>query len=252
MVFLMFLNQLTLDDSHKHNQLEAINSGGSSYKAGDGISINNDTISVNQNWFDIRDSINNPDGTFQFQNISKDASKQDIKLCCIEARYPKATREFFTQSIGMNPDYELDFIISINQEKVSSNENDETTCYLLTITDIPNDLHLSSNTEVDFLNIHLPDYIKDQHGKPIETVTCKVKNTNNGYICDIESSGTNENSNLEFINVNEVMPSDLVSFNDVGCDFDIKLIVNLTDQSILHNGGSEVRISYYIKNSSGG
>ena len=142
----------------------------------------------------------------------------------------------------MNPDYELDFIISINQEKVSSNENDETTCYLLTITDIPNDLHLSSNTEVDFLNIHLPDYIKDQHGKPIETVTCKVKNTDNGYICDIESSGTNENSNLEFINVNEVIPSDLVSFSDVGCDFDIKHIVNLTDQSILQNEGSEVRI----------
>ena len=177
------------------NQLEAINRAPSPvYKACDSISINNDTISVNQNWFNIRDSANNPEGTFQFQNISKDTTKQDIKLCCIEARYPKATREFFTQSIGMNPDYELDFIISINQEKVSSNENDETTCYLLTITDIPNDLHLSSNTEVDFLNIHLPDYIKDQHGKPIETVTCKVKNTNNGYICDIESSGTNENS----------------------------------------------------------
>ncbi|KAK8845655.1 hypothetical protein M9Y10_020573 [Tritrichomonas musculus] len=250
---------LTLDDSHKFNvsidgstikvndknQLEAINGGGSSYKAGDGISINNDTISVNQNWFDIRDSINNPDGTFQFQNISKDASKQDIKLCCIEARYPKATREFFTQSLGLNPDYELDFNTSINQESVSSNEasiNDETSYYLLTITDIPNDLHLSSNTEVDFLNIHLPDYIKDQHGKPIETVTCKVKNTDNGYICDIESSGTNENSNLEFINVNEVIPSDLVSFSDVGCDFDIKHIVNLTDQSILQNEGSEVRI----------
>lgn len=88
------------------NQLEVINSGDSTYTAGEGISISNNKIMINKDWFDIRDSSLNPDGTLQLQNVSTDKSKQDIRLCVVEARPKNAIRNnnFFTQSLGMNPD----------------------------------------------------------------------------------------------------------------------------------------------------
>lgn len=39
------------------------------------------------------------------------------------------------------------------------------------------------------------------------------------------------------------MPKDLVSFNSVGCDFDIKHIAEVIDQDFLHCEGNEIRIN---------
>ena len=172
----------------------------------------------------------------------------------VEARPKNAIRNsgFFTQSLGMNPDYEIDFNKSINQEviHVKDQNNDEASPdgtsdkeidnYLLTITDIPEELNLSSDS--DFIRIHLPNKITDKNGKPIDSVVCRV-NRNDLYTCDIESSGFNQFTNSSFININEVIPKDLVSFNSVGCDFDIKHIAEVIDQDFLHCEGNEIRIN---------
>ncbi|KAK8842900.1 hypothetical protein M9Y10_025766 [Tritrichomonas musculus] len=248
------------------NQLEVINSGDSSYTAGEGISISNNKIMINKDWFDIRDSAANPDGTLQLQNVSTDSSKQDIRLCVVEARPKNAIRNsgFFTQSLGMNPDYEIDFNKSINQEVIhvkdqnndeaspdqglvnqssssrSNDDEEEIDNYLLTITDIPEELNLSS--DADFLRIHLPNRITDKNGKPIDSVICRV-NIDDLYTCDIESSGFDQLTNSSFINVNEDIPKDLVSFNSVGCDFDIKHIAEVIDPNFLYCEGYEIRIN---------
>lgn len=260
---------------NEDNKLEAIG-GSSTYTAGDGISINDNTIAINQNWFDIRDT-NNKDGTFQLRNIG-DASHPDIRLCAVEIRplNKNLTRDFFTQTLGLNPDYEMDFNTSISQMDISPGAESEIRCtaepeiteqlgldsvvrqnygsavksfseriperfpvlspdepkYLLTIDDIPK-LNITQD-EKAFLQIHLPDYVKDSNGKPIDSVICNVRKGFNGYISDINRVTLSGES----IDV----PDDLVTYNEVGCDIEFHKIAQLCDPTILTTEGMQIRI----------
>ena len=212
---------LTLDDSHKFNvsidgstikvndknQLEAINGGGSSYKAGDGISINNDTISVNQDWSDIKDSVKNPKGTLQFQKVD-----DTVRLCVVDVKYSNLVNDqFFTQTLVLTPEYEIDFNKSIEQQTIEGQSFVEDSSpaikYLLSITDIPENINLietlpDGTSEAEFLRIHLPSRITNEHGKPIETVICSAKCEKENYTCDIECL-QRINVTGEFLNVTE-------------------------------------------------
>lgn len=230
---------------NEDNKLEAIG-GSSKYTAGDGISINDNTIAINQNWFDIRDT-NNKDGTFQLRNIG-DASHPDIRLCAVEIRplNKNLTRDFFTQTLGLNPDYEMDFNTSISQMDISPEITEQLgldsvvrqnyasgeSKYLLTIDDIPK-LNITQD-ETAFLQIHLPDYVKDSNGKPIDSVICNVKKGFNGYISDINRVTLSGES----IDV----PDDLVTYNEVGCDIEFHKIAQLCDPTILTTEGMQIRI----------
>ncbi len=225
----------TIKINDKH-QLESIG-GGSTYTAGDGININDSKISINQDWFDVKDSVHNPTGTLQFQNVNG-----TTKLCVVDVKYGNIKDDgYFTQTLGLNPDYDMNFNTSIQQDSVDIPNNTvgddgavlcddviatNNTKYLLSITDIPDDINMDKD-EAQFLRIHLPSYIVNEHGKPIETITCNVKHSHGDYTCDISYVQRNSKNENELFNDSNI-PDDLITFTNIGCDIDFKHFINAT------------------------
>ena len=183
---------------------------------------NGTQISLNQDWFDIKDSVRNPKGTLQFQKVD-----DIVRLCVVDVKYSNLVKDqFFTQTFGLTPDYEMDINKSIEQQTIneperisnpeelcSENNNSSTIKYLLSITDIPENINLID--EAEFLRIHLPNRITNEHGKPIETVICSAKCEKENYTCDIECL-RRINITREFLNVTEKVPDKVVTFTKEG------------------------------------